>query len=73
MAKAFAGCADIHRAGDMHEAVGLAARLSCPGGAVLLSPGCSSYDMYRNYEERGDVFAAEFRALCRHKDGLHGN
>lgn len=73
MAKAFAGCAEIHRAGDMHEAVGLAARLSRPGGAVLLSPGCSSYDMYRNYEERGEIFAAEFRALCRHKDGPHGN
>lgn len=64
MAEAFAGLTEIHRAGDMHEAVALAARLSTPGGTVLLSPGCSSFDMYKNYQERGQIFAREFRALC---------
>jgi UDP-N-acetylmuramoylalanine--D-glutamate ligase len=68
MAKTFAGLCEIHRAGSMREAVGLAARLSCSGGAVLLSPGCSSFDMYRDYQERGADFTAEFRALLQAKD-----
>jgi UDP-N-acetylmuramoylalanine--D-glutamate ligase len=73
MAQAFAGIVEIHRAGGMHEAVQLAARLSRPGGTVLLSPGCSSYDMYNNYEERGQDFAQEFRSLNRREGGRHGN
>lgn len=73
MGRAFAGLAEIHRAGDMHEAVILADRLCRPGGAVLLSPGCSSFDMYKNYEERGALFAAEFRALSEQGDRPHGS
>lgn len=63
MAEAFAGLAQVHHAASMHDAVQQAASLSEAGGAVLLSPGCSSYDMFRNYEERGRIFAEEFRAL----------
>jgi UDP-N-acetylmuramoylalanine--D-glutamate ligase len=73
MAKVFSGQTEIHRAGNMHEAVTLADRLSRPGGAVLLSPGCSSFDMYKNYEERGDDFAREYRALSLPGECRHGN
>ena len=73
MARAFAGLCDMHRANSMHEAVELAARMSCPGGSVLLSPGCSSYDMYRNYEERGDDFTAEFSALKLPRECRNGS
>lgn len=65
MAEAFAGLTEIHRAGNMHEAVELAARLSCAGATVMLSPGCSSFDMYKSFEERGQIFSREFRALTR--------
>jgi UDP-N-acetylmuramoylalanine--D-glutamate ligase len=42
---------------SMDAAVARAAELAEPGDAVVLSPGCASYDWYRNYGERGDDFA----------------
>ncbi len=45
------------RAADMREAVHRAFELACAGDAVLLSPACASYDMFRSYVHRGEVFA----------------
>jgi UDP-N-acetylmuramoylalanine--D-glutamate ligase len=42
---------------SLEEAVRLASQLTPPGGSVLLSPGCSSFDMFRSFEERGELFA----------------
>jgi UDP-N-acetylmuramoylalanine--D-glutamate ligase len=47
----------------MAEAVGLAARHAVSGDRVLLSPACASFDMFRNYEHRGEVFAEAVRRL----------
>lgn len=58
MEGALAGAAPIERAADMREAVRRARRLAQPGDAVLLAPACSSYDMFKDYGERGDVFRA---------------
>ena len=60
----FSGLRPVERAASMDEAVTVAARLAAPGDAVLLSPGCASYDWYRNYGERGDDFARAVRALA---------
>jgi UDP-N-acetylmuramoylalanine--D-glutamate ligase len=46
----------VRSAGAMGEAVEAAAGLARPGDAVLLSPGCASFDWYRDYAERGDEF-----------------
>jgi UDP-N-acetylmuramoylalanine--D-glutamate ligase len=46
------------KATDMEEAVSKAAVLATPGDGVLLSPACSSLDMFRNFEERGSTFKA---------------
>ncbi|MFQ3669890.1 MAG: UDP-N-acetylmuramoyl-L-alanine--D-glutamate ligase [Verrucomicrobiia bacterium] len=45
-----------HRALDLPDAVAQARSLARPGSTVLLSPGCSSYDMFKNFEERGNLF-----------------
>jgi UDP-N-acetylmuramoylalanine--D-glutamate ligase len=63
MAAELGGCASIHRAATMEEAVKLAAGLTAPGGTVLMSPACSSFDMFRDYEERAQRFIAAVRNL----------
>ena len=53
------GRAPVERVdGPFEEVVRRAREIARPGDAVLLSPACSSFDMFRNYEERGDRFAA---------------
>jgi len=51
------------RCGSLEEAVQRAARLARPGDAVLLSPACASFDMFRDYKHRGEAFAAAVRGL----------
>lgn len=53
----------IRRAADFEDAVHLAAREARPGDIVLLSPACASWDMFKNFEERGDLFKAVVGSL----------
>ena len=46
----------VLRAESMDQAVALAGEAARPGDAVLLSPACASFDMFRNYKHRGEVF-----------------
>ena len=57
VAGAFAGTTTVLRASSMADAVGQAAAAAGPGDAVVLSPGCASFDWYGSYAERGDDFA----------------
>jgi UDP-N-acetylmuramoylalanine--D-glutamate ligase len=53
----------IQRCSSLEEAVAAAGLTAVAGDVVLLSPGCTSYDMFSNFEERGDVFARAVEAL----------
>ena len=53
----------VVKAGTFDDVMEKAAGEARSGDAVLLSPACSSYDMFRNYEERGDVFRAAVEAM----------
>ncbi len=62
----------IRRAGSMGEAVRAAATMAVAGDAVLLSPGCASFDWYRNYGARGDDFARVVRLMAGEEAGGPG-
>jgi UDP-N-acetylmuramoylalanine--D-glutamate ligase len=51
-------------ASSMADAVGQAAALAQPGDAVLMSPACASFDMFDNYQHRGEMFIAAVNALA---------
>ncbi len=53
----------VERADDMGDAVRRAVRLAAPGDVVLLSPGHASWDMFENYEYRGEAFRRAAEAL----------
>ena len=57
------GC-DIQRAQSLGEAVQFARRLAEPGDVVLMSPACASYDMFENFEQRGEQFCRIVRGFA---------
>ena len=54
--QSFKGVTVIKKASSMEEAVDLGRNLAQPGDVVLLSPACASFDWFKNYEHRGEVF-----------------
>ena len=57
------GVMPIERGTTFDDVVARARRAARPGDTVLLSPACSSYDMFKNYEERGATFRAIVEAM----------
>ncbi|MBB3104642.1 UDP-N-acetylmuramoyl-L-alanine--D-glutamate ligase [Azomonas macrocytogenes] len=60
---ALEGAAPLEHVKTLDEAVWAASSLAVPGDAVLLSPACASLDMFKNFEERGRLFAAAVGGL----------
>lgn len=69
MAAELGALTDTRLATTLEEAVSLAAQLTAPGGTVLFSPACSSFDMFRDYEERAERFKALVRGLPDEEQG----
>jgi UDP-N-acetylmuramoylalanine--D-glutamate ligase len=65
IAAALEGATELAFANTMEQAVERAAALARPGDRVLLSPACASFDMFRGFEQRGEVFRACVEALLR--------
>lgn len=61
---ALGGAAPMERAGSLRAAVRAAAGAASRGDVVLLSPACASFDMFRDYEDRGRQFKAEVASLA---------
>ncbi len=57
----FTSCALVS---SLLEAVTIAAKNAAPGDVILLSPACSSFDQFRNYQHRGEVFREAVHALA---------
>ena len=62
--RAFSGLVKVYEAGTMEEAVEISISEAKSGEAVMLSPMCSSFDMFDSYAERGRVFRESVRRIC---------
>ena len=62
---ALAGAVPVHEAASFEEAVRRAFELAKPSGVVLLAPACASFDMFRDYADRGRRFKEEVARLAR--------
>jgi UDP-N-acetylmuramoylalanine--D-glutamate ligase len=61
--EALADVVPVHDAGSIDEAVRMASELAQPSGVVLLAPACASFDMFRDYADRGQKFKEAVRKI----------
>ncbi len=64
MERTFRGLVPLKRAGSLSEAVRMARAAARSGDIVLLSPACASFDMFRDFEDRGEQFKELVRGLA---------
>jgi UDP-N-acetylmuramoylalanine--D-glutamate ligase len=70
IASALADAVPVEERESLRAAVERAAEVAAPGDTVLLAPACSSFDMFRDYAERGQAFKDEVRRVV--EAGTHG-
>jgi UDP-N-acetylmuramoylalanine--D-glutamate ligase len=68
LAQELGGATEMETADSLEEALARAWRAARPGEVILLSPACSSFDMFRDYEERGQMFKAWVHGILQEKE-----
>ena len=63
LARTLGGATEVELADTLADAVARAAAVAKPGDTILLSPACASFDMFRDYADRGNQFQALVQAL----------
>ncbi|MBW3546445.1 MAG: UDP-N-acetylmuramoyl-L-alanine--D-glutamate ligase, partial [Bacteroidetes bacterium] len=58
---------EVHETTKINEAVQLAKEMARPGDVILLSPACASFDLFKNYEDRGDQFKEVVASMVKPK------
>ena len=66
--EALAGAVEVYEEDSLRGAVRRAYALAHPSGVVLLAPACASFDMFRDYAERGTRFKEEVGVLARRSE-----
>lgn len=72
ISRELAGAVELVRAGDLRSAVHMAFAAAKPGDVILLSPACSSFDQFHDFEERGRVFKELVEELARQVESARG-
>lgn len=63
--QAFGDVVEVHEAASLEEAITRAYAIAKPAGVVLLAPACASFDMFRDFAERGRKFKEEVARIAR--------
>lgn len=65
LVQSFSGLAPVYDTASLEEAMAVCRRVAQPGDTVLLSPACASFDLFRNFEHRGEKFKAAVKSLVK--------
>lgn len=65
LVRSFTGMVPVYDTNSLDDALAACRGAAEPGDTVLLSPACASFDLFRNYEDRGEKFKAAVKALTK--------
>ena len=64
LVRSFEGVVPVYDTASLEDALAACREVAAPGDTVLLSPACASFDLFRNYEDRGEKFKQMVKTLA---------